>query len=74
MFVRLWWFAVGVGAGVWGAFRLLDGARRARRQLTPQVLIRQAGLGVADVLDRTAVRFEGSSMTGIRSRSQTDAR
>jgi hypothetical protein len=51
---RLWWFMLGVGAGVWGSLWLLGQARRAKEALTPENLARSAAIAVADTLDRSA--------------------
>ncbi len=74
MFVRLWWFALGVATGVWGSIRLLDGVRRARERLTPRWVVRQTGLGLADALDGAAERLGPPRAEPLTIAPRADAR
>lgn len=64
MFKRIWWFAVGLTAGVGGSAWAMARVSRARKALTPANLRRSAVLSVADALEGAGSRLRSPNGQG----------
>lgn len=64
MFRRLFWFALGVAAGVFGLRYVRDAARRTGERLSPEELLRDVKDGVSTLI--------GSASEFLRSRTGDD--
>lgn len=58
MLRRLWWFTLGLGAGLGGSAWVAVRLTRARESLTPANLGRTAALSVADALRAAGRRLK----------------
>lgn len=65
MFKRLFWFALGVAAGVFGLRYVRDAARRTGERLSPEELFRDVKDGVTSLV--------GSATDYLRSRTSDES-
>lgn len=65
MFKRLFWFALGVAAGVFGLRYARDAARRTGERLSPEELFRDVKEGVSSLV--------GSATDYLRSRTSDES-
>ena len=64
MFKRIWWFAVGLIAGLGGSAWAMARVSQARQALTPANLRRTAALSVADALEGAGSRLRSPNGQG----------